>query len=350
MPFITAKRLIALAVAAPLLALLAAACTSGGGEEDSGPVLTPVSARYLPQAVSSELVVGPNRFMLGLLDQEENQPVSGAQLHFRFFKLEGREATFKFEADATAVTVTKSYTHVHEDGTVEKHEAGEIGVYVANVEFDSAGDWGVEVTGTVAGEGIEPVRPIFTVLEEGLSPAVGQPVPRSHQPILGDPGYEEIAKLDTSDPPNPDMHSMTIADAAASGKPTVIVFATPAFCVSQICGPTKEVVDELYEKYKGRANFVHVEPYFIDLARENKGLCGVPVFNRQGALEQWGGKDCPSLTEADLPPPEETWNLQTEPWVFLVDSQGTIVAKYEAAVTLEELEAALTPLLVGAGG
>ncbi len=318
MPAVAPRRLTPLLAAAAVLALLAAACSSGADKD--GPVLTPVQARYLPQTVSSELAVGPNRFMVGLVDQEQSQPVIGAQLHFRFFKLDGNEATLKFEMDANAIRVTKTYTHTHADGTVETHSAGEVGVYVANVDFDSAGQWGVEVSGAVQGDKIEPVRPTFTVLEKSLSPTVGDPAPRSRQPILGDPGFEDIAALDTSDPPNPDMHSMTIADAVASGRPTVIVFATPAFCISQICGPTKEVVDELYQKYQGQANFVHVEPYDLEKARSGEGLVPQPFLT-------------------------EEWHLQSEPWVFVVDSQGVIAAKFQAVVTLEELEAALTPLL-----
>lgn len=306
------------------LAVIAAACTGGDGEDDRGPVLTPVTARFLPQTVSSDVAVGLNRFMVGLIDQEESAVVLGAELHFRFFELDGDQATFKAETDATPVQVTRTYTHIHEDGTVETHEAGETGVYVANVEFDSPGDWAVEVSGSVDGQPIEPVSPRFPVRERSLSVAVGEPAPRSVQTVLSD--VPDISEIDTSDPPNPDMHDMTIAEAVTSGDPTVIVFATPAFCVSQICGPTKEMVDQLYEEYRGQANFVHVEPY--DVPRVRSG-------------------ECTSLFECLVPAVDE-WGLRTEPWVFLVDGEGNVAAKFEAIVTLDELKQALTPLL-GAG-
>jgi glutathione peroxidase-family protein len=141
------------------------------------------------------------------------------------------------------------------------------------------------------------------------------------------------------------MHTMTIAEAVTSGRPSVIIFATPAFCLSRICGPTKDVVDDLFEQYKDEVNFVHVEPYFLELAREGKALCSIPVFNLQGARERWGGAECPVLTDDELPPPDQSWNLTSEPWVFLVDSEGNIAAKFEAVVTMDELKAALEPLL-----
>ncbi|MEX0682406.1 MAG: hypothetical protein WD904_09855 [Dehalococcoidia bacterium] len=37
----------------------------------------------------------------------------------------------------------------------------------------------------------------------------------------------------------------------------------------------------------------------------------------------------------------DEWRLQSEPWVFIVDADGTIAAKLDGLVTLEEMEAAL---------
>ena len=34
------------------------------------------------------------------------------------------------------------------------------------------------------------------------------------------------------------------------------------------------------------------------------------------------------------------WGLVSEPWVFVVDANGNVTAKYEGAVTADELEAA----------
>ena len=159
----------------------------------------------------------------------------------------------------------------------------------------------------------------FDVLEESASVAMGAPAPLSETLTLDD--VEDVAEIDTSNPPIPEMHTLTISEAVTSGRPSVIIFATPAFCLSRICGPTKDVVDDLFEQYKDEVNFVHVEPYELDRARSGEGLFPVP------ATTEWG--------------------LTSEPWVFLVDSEGNIAAKFEAVVTLDELNAALEPLLPG---
>lgn len=297
------------------LALIAAAC-SGGGDGGSG-ASEPVT-EVTAIVASSELVVGENRFIVGLLDQDTEQ-IIGAEVEFRFFKLDGDQQTVKGEAQATALTVEKSYTHTHDDGTVEKHSAGETGVYAAYPTFDEAGSWGVEVTATIEGKTFDPVGVAFTVLQEGKSVAVGAPAPQSETLTVDD--VADVADIDTSDPPIPEMHTMSIAEAVTSGKPSVIVFATPAFCLSRICGPTKEIVDELFQQYKEQVAFVHVEPYDLEKARGGEGLFPIP------ATAEWG--------------------LESEPWVFLVGRDGIVAAKFEGVVTLDELEQALTPLLTG---
>jgi hypothetical protein len=44
-------------------------------------------------------------------------------------------------------------------------------------------------------------------------------------------------------------------------------------------------------------------------------------------------------------PTVEEWRLDTEPWIFVVDGQGIIRAKFEGLMTLTELEAALQQTL-----
>lgn len=298
-----------------LLAAIGAACA--GGETEQEGEASPANEAAVPVIISSDLAVGTNRFVLGLLTAD-NEEVIGAQVNLGFFTLEGEEAVPQFEKTAEAVRITKTYTEIHEGGVVHTHEAGETGVYVASVEFDAAGPWGVEVAATVDGQALEPERVGFEVREQSLSPPIGAPAPRSRQLMLADVG-DDITKIDTSDPPNPEMHRLTIADAVASGRPTVVVFATPAFCVSRICGPVKQIVDQLYEKYKDQANFIHVEPYDLAKAVSGEGLFPLPV------VEEWG--------------------LQSEPWLFVIDKDGNVAAKFEGVVSPAEAESSLQQTL-----
>jgi hypothetical protein len=342
--------------AATAVLLLIAAC--GGGEEDtpetsenpsqaacvpdpSEVVLRPSDSEYVPVIASSDLAVGPNRLVVGLLDAA-GEPATGAELHFRIYCFsESGDQVDRFETDSEALTITKTYTHTHDDGTVESHSAGQLGVHVAHVDFDMAGMWGLEVTGVIGGKELEGQTATFSVREKSESPALGAPAPRSLQTTLAD--VADIRELDTSAAPISEMHDKTIAEAVASGKPTVIAFATPAFCTSQLCGPAKEIFDAAFEQYGDQANFVHVEPYFLEEARAGKALCPIPIMNVSYAANPQQG--CPTIPADQLPPAEQSWNISTEPWVFVVDKDGNIAAKFESAFSEQELEDALTAVL-----
>lgn len=306
----------------PLLALAvltgAAACGGSSGQDALFPdVITLGEGDISPQITNSTLAVGENRFSLGLLDNDYS-PVLGAQVHLRFFDLNGEEPVMKSEADARFIPVELSF--IDEGSEKERRVVGSNGVYVAPVSFDRAGRWGVEVRATLAGDELDPVPFRFDVLEETPEPALGDPAPASRQLTLAD--VAGISEIDSSYPPRPHMHDVTVADALAGGKPLVIAFATPAFCESRTCGPVMDfVMDPLYETHKDEAVFIHIEPYKLKELREGAGL--IPV---QAA---------------------EEWRLQTEPWIFVVDRNGKVSAKFEGIIALDEVEAALAGALGG---
>jgi len=289
------------------MAILLIACVSDPGESPPGDIQALV--------VSSDLAVGQNRFVLGLLT-EDNQVITDAQVHFAFFR-QGDDAIPRSEADGAFKSTQVEFTHVHENG--EQHLHDEVtGVYVADVTFDQATAVYVRVTGTLSdGKPFTAHTADFPVQSQSQTPSLGSPAPRSNNPTTAD--VSDITLIDSSDPPRPEMHALSIAQAIDTGKPVVIAFATPAFCQSRVCGPTMEVMDELYSKHSDAAVFVHVEPY--DLA----------MLRQQGQFQQ--------------APAAQEWHLPSEPWVFVLDRQGRVAAKFEGIVTVEDLDAALSGLL-----
>ncbi|MBA2366314.1 MAG: hypothetical protein H0V77_07685 [Actinobacteria bacterium] len=108
---------------------------------------------------------------------------------------------------------------------------------------------------------------------------------------------------------------MSIAEALKAGKLTVIVFAKPKLCTSQVCGPTLTIVKDIAKDFP-RVNFVHVEPDDLDKVPEQL-------------------KPVPAVL---------AWGLPTEPWVFVTDKTGRVAAKYEGSVAPNELSALLRSL------
>jgi hypothetical protein len=303
----------------PLLALAAAitsaACGGSGKEELFPDVIALGEGDFSPQITNSALAVGENRLSLGLLDND-NSPVLGAQVHLRFFDLNGEEPLLKSEADARFIPVELSF--IDEESGKERRAVGSNGIYVAEVSFAREGNWGVEVSATLAGKKLKPAPFRFNVLEKTPELAAGDPAPPSRQLTLAD--VADISEIDSSYPPRPKMHDVTVADALAGGKPLVIAFATPAFCESRTCGPVMEMVmDPLYKKYSPDVTFIHIEPYQLKELREGSGETTVQ------ATKDWG--------------------LISEPWIFVVDRNGRVAARFEGIVALDEVEAALERVL-----
>ncbi|MDQ3700238.1 MAG: hypothetical protein M3442_04875 [Chloroflexota bacterium] len=253
-----------------------------------------------PVVPSTDLAVGRNRFSLGLL---QTQPGSAspvvlpdAQLSLTFFHPIQPQAVPRGEA------ITPAFRYV-----ADKRK----GLYVAEVDFDQPGDWGVEVSGVAGERPLTTARVRFTVKPIGATPAVGTAAPRSRNPTRYD--VDDIRKIDTGATPN-DMHELSIAAAIEQGKPLVVVFASPGFCVTQTCAPQLGEVQRLQARFGAQANFVHVEIF--------KDPMGRTPFE--------------TVTE---------WRLTSEPWTFLVDRQGLIAAKFEGQAPYAELEPALQALL-----
>ena len=312
-----------------------------GADGTPGPAESP-SDNFGAQVVTSMLTVGQNRFALGIFDQAAGQPVLDGDVNFRFFKVAAGQGTLRSESKARFVGFETSTIDETRGQTIT---GPRIGAYVADVEFNEPGDWGVEASGTAAGRQVGPLRIAFRVFSPDQVISIGDSAPASRQITRADVG--DISEIDTMRPPDP-FHEVTVAAALQSGKPVLVLFGTPAFCETRTCGPVMETVMlPLNKQYGDRAVFIHIEPYRLEEARSGQALCPVPAFNRELASKGQGegaGK-CPMIPEAELPSPAESWNLTTEPVLFLIDRQGRIAGIFEGIVGPGEVDTALQPLL-----
>jgi len=168
-------------------------------------------------------------------------------------------------------------------------------------------------------EGGKPVQAIGNaqIKAHSWSPEVGSKAIASRTPTIAST-HGDLAALTTRRPPDRDLLRYSIADSLAAHRPFVVTFATPKFCTSRTCGPVVDVVDAVRKQFaRTRIRFIHVEVY-----RDNDPAKG---FNR------W-------FTQ---------WHLPTEPWTFLVGSNGRIAAKFEGSFSQAELAAAVRRTLLG---
>jgi hypothetical protein len=275
-----------------------------------------VPEQLQPLITTSEFVVGRNRLAFGLL--KANKLLEGADVQLRVYDIEGREASLVAEINAPYRPVDSieqnQAVHRHSDGTKHIHTtATDVrGLYVTQLNFTRPGLWGLEISASEKGGLSAVARTTVTVLDAPHTPAVGSPAPRSRNLVATD--VRDLRQIDTSERPDPRLHRVRITDAIAQGKPQLIVFATPQFCTSRMCGPVVDIVRSLLPTYGKRVAFIHQEIW-------------------------------QDFAEKKMFPTVEEWRLDTEPWVFVVDSEGIIRAKFEGLVTMRELESALQQIL-----
>lgn len=181
------------------------------------------------------------------------------------------------------------------------------GIYSFRFDIPEAGTYQV----TMDSEEFGSLGPVGLVaFENPVIVAPGEPAPRSETRTVASHDITEIS----SDPdPDPAFYEMSVAEAVESG-PSVIVFATPAWCTTQACGPMLDQVQEMAPEYPD-LNFVHVEVY------EDIGV--------------------ESFEDLELVPAILDWGLPSEPWIFVTDGSGMVAAAFEGAVSDVELRAAL---------
>jgi hypothetical protein len=308
-----------------LIALLASCGgdeRGGDGRDGDGPSSS--SDELIVEPASYELVAGERgRFIAGLLTPDQLF-VSYGNVDMRFFYLGTKEATGTAQPGPRA---TADFLPIEGDpgAPTDRPSAGPAshgrGVYATEVTFDKPGFWAVDVTARVEGEGELVGNGAFEVLEDNVVPAPGDEALRTENLVLSskDAPRQAIDSRAQGGQQVPDeiLHQTTIAESIRRGEPALVVFSTPVYCISRFCGPVTDMVEELARDYAGRANFIHVEIW-----RNFEGK----VINKGAADWIYRGRDL------------------LEPWLFLIGTDGKIMARWDNVATRTEIEPFLDEL------
>ena len=305
-------------VAAPAVAV------DGGSGPDRWSVIQVDPRRaYLPTLANAELAVGPTRLSFTVQDRR-GAIVDDVDVQVGLYDL-GRDRDRPVSRHTARFIPYRDApypeAHVHAGGASSSDDTLNVGagVYVVPVEFDRAGEWGLEFSfrPLSADAESEPTTVLFrfSVRAEPLALALGASAPPSRTRTLAD--EPDIGRL-TSDPrPEPGLYQMSIAEALATGKPLIVAFTTPAYCHSRTCGPTLDTVKAVWREWAGTVNAIHVEVF--ENPHEPEALRESAAFRE--------------------------WELPSEPWVFVIDGEGRVAARFEGTVTDAELRAAVAAVV-----
>jgi hypothetical protein len=314
-----------------VLALALAAC-GGDGEEGSGPTPAPASSSFpdpagrtidelLAEAKPGDDIVaspagavfepGDKRFAFGLFHLDRSQ-VTDAEVAIYAQSRHDSEARGPFPARVESLETEPAYVA---KTTADDPDAAKV-VYVSKVPFKTAGEWRL-IAMVRTDDGVVAARvPSVVVKEQKGIPGVGEPAPVVHTPTADDVG--SLAEIDTRQPPST-MHEHDLADVLGE-QPVVLLFATPALCVSRVCGPVVDVAEQVKDDYADEGvAFIHMEIYEDNV-----------------------------MDPENLRPQVKAYGLFTEPWLFVIDAQGIVRERIEGAFSVSELEKAVERVLADA--
>jgi hypothetical protein len=297
-------------VAAALVVLVAACGPSGPPSSAASPgpsgSASPATG-VLPLIISREVVVGPNRILFSFLDSKGSTPVAAPD----------RTASVQFRGPngETAAATAPTFIWAIEDVS---------GVYVTTADFPVAGAWTADFVTSAPGAPEETIPFSFDVRADAKVVSPGEPAPSIDTPTLADVGGD-VSKISTDEEPVEAFYETSVADALAAHEPFVLVFATPKFCQTKTCGPTLEKVKEVAAAHPD-VTFINVEPYQLE---ETDGQLQ-PVLSDAGQLQ--------------TVPATDKYGLQTEPFIFVVGSDGLVKASFELIFTPAEIDEALAGL------
>lgn len=181
-------------------------------------------------------------------------------------------------------------------------------LYTTDVELPRNGEWRV---GALIKDGNQLTARLLTSAQVGQFkdiPRVGQRPPAIHTPTESSVGGD-LGKLTTRQPPER-MNSADFHDVLGK-KPIVLLFATPKFCQSRVCGPVVDAASQVQQRYGKQVEFIHMEIY-----KDNDPSKGVR-------------------------PQVRAFHLPSEPWLFVVDRKGVIRTAIEGAFDVGELTRAV---------
>jgi hypothetical protein len=284
------------------------------------------------------LYPGPNRFSFGVFTPSVKKQVPDAQVAIYISKLPPKSKLPTPQANGAPATKSGRFGRLSQTlsnpaygpytakieslatkpafrskTTVDDPDAATV-LYTTKIDFPSKGEWRL---GALTKDGDKLSARLMTGVNVGEIndiPKVGQRAPDIHTPTQKSVGGD-LSKLTTRNPPE-SMNKTDFHDVLGK-KPIVLLFATPKFCQSRVCGPVVDAASQVQRQYGNQAEFIHMEIY-----KDNDPSKGAR-------------------------PQVRAYHLPSEPWLFVIDRHGIIRTAIEGAFNVQELAQAVKGVTSG---
>lgn len=279
-----------------MLSTLLMGCSAPNTTSTSPETAQADASPYQLLIASSDITAQDNRIVLTLWDESE-----------RFREGKSVNATlYALNEDGTATIQAWQ-------GDATPYMMGDMQYWVIYPTLPQAGDYGLQVILTTTSDQTFENRALVKVKEAAEAPATGEKVPATDTLTLQD--VNGVEDLSSAGPYIEAFYEMGIEGATQNGKVSVIGFITPGHCTSALCAPVLNTMAQVHEALQTEEiNWVHIE-IWRDFEKQYMD---------------------PAVTD---------WNLPSEPWVFVLNRDGTVGARLDGPVSVAELEQTIQEVL-----
>jgi len=291
----------------------------------------PAELKVQPQAMVFN--VGSNRYPFGVVEkssaQREGAEVDDAEVAIYYSKvpsLKGKRSkpgakgvVAKAAAEAldqpavgpfpAKIETLATEPEFEAKSTADDPDAARV-VYSAQIPLPEKGQW--RLAAVIKEDGELRATPPLTTANAGefnAVPRLGSRAPLIHTPTAQDVGGD-ASKITTRIPPDT-QNEVDYADVLGK-EPILLLFATPKFCQSRVCGPVVDVAEQAKAKFGKEARFIHMEIY--------------------------NDSDPSDLT---VLPQVRAFHLPSEPWLFAIGKEGVVKAAIEGGFGTELMDEAV---------
>lgn len=279
---------------------------STAGKTLSGLTKDMARGAILKVATLHSEVIGHNRFAFDLVDRA-NKHLDVGEVAVYTAKPDGTGLRGPYVAHKETRDVAAPYRS--ELTAADLASSGHT-YYAASPIFTADGDHAVIALARLDGRFVVADSPVAVPVGfKGGPPSIGDRAIRVHTQTAADV-HGDLKQITTRVPPARDLVSTDLADVVGK-KPVVLLFATPALCTSDTCGPVVDIAEQVRAQHGRGVTFIQNEIYVDNNPKKGPR------------------------------PQVRAWRLPSEPWAFVIDRRGRIAARFESVFSVGELARAV---------
>ena len=228
------------------------------------------------------------------------------------------------DAQLSVVFTAPDGTQVRSQPALERYATYGRRLYRSRVPLERVGRWDMEVRAQFEGI-VHTARGVLDVFDDVGTPALGSLVPGGDTPTMRD-AHSLMHHISSDPEPLTAFYTWSLDDALAQQQPTVFVLDSYAFRPNAACGGALGILHEVFIDYPA-LTIIHAEPWHMAMGTDGHML----------ELDPPGGP-------AVLTDYAEAWGIEEPPWVFVIDRDGRLHAKFTGVIGSDELRAAISSI------